>query len=101
VGTWPYERDAPVIYSVAQTWAPVPDDKIYICQWGFLALMSLIGNDARFNEYNAKFVTALLSAQGGLNEMERNLFLGNWLKAAAQVQSTQLGTSERYKTREV
>jgi hypothetical protein len=48
----PYQKKAPRIYSVAQTWAPVPDDKCYICQWGHLALMSLIGNDARFNEYN-------------------------------------------------
>jgi hypothetical protein len=99
--TIPYQKKCPVLYSVAQTWAPIPDEKQYICQWGHLALMSLVGNDARFNEYNQKFVTALLSAQGGLTELERNLFLGNWLRAAAQMQSNQLGVTERYKAREV
>ena len=98
--TLPYQKKAPLIYSLAQTWAPVPDEQHYICQWGHLALMSLIGNDARFNEYNAKFVTTLLSAQGGLTELERNLFLGNWLRAAMQLQSSQLSVSERYKARE-
>jgi hypothetical protein len=63
--------------------------------------MSLIGNDARFNEYNQKFVTALLSAQGGLTDLERNLFLGNWLRATTQLQGAALATTERYKAREV
>lgn len=99
--TLPYQRKAPLLYSLAQTWAPIPDEKTYMCQWGHLALMSLIGNDARFNEYNQKFITALLSAQGGLSELERNLFLGNWLRASAQLQASQLAVTERYKAREV
>lgn len=99
--TLPYQMKAPILYSLAQTWAPIPDEKNYICQWGHLALMSLIGYDARFNEYNQKFITALLAAQGGLNELERNLFLGNWLRAAAQARSMQLDVQERYKAREI
>ena len=97
----PYQRRAPIVMSLAYTWAPVPDDKYYICQWGFLAMMSLIGNDARFGEYNQKFVTGLLAAQGGLTDMERNIFLANWMRVMSQVQSTQLATAERYKAREV
>jgi hypothetical protein len=97
----PYQRRAPLIMSVAMTWAPVPDDKNYICQWGFLALMSLIGNDARFNEYNSKFMTTLLAAQGGLTDMERNIFLANWTRVMSQLQGTQLGTQERFRAREV
>jgi hypothetical protein len=96
----PYQKKAPLMSSLAFTWSPVPDEKNYICQWGFLALMSLIGNDARFAEYNIKFITALLSAQGGLGEMERNIFLANWTRVMSQIQSTQLGTQERYKARE-
>jgi hypothetical protein len=63
--------------------------------------MSLIGNDARFNEYNQKFVTSLLATQGGLSELERNLFLGNWLRAAMQLQGAGLSVQERYRSREV
>jgi hypothetical protein len=96
-----FQRRAPLLMSLAATWAPLPDDKNYIAQWGFLAMMSLIGNDARFGEYNQKFVTALLAAQGGLTDLERNLFLGNWMRVVSQVQGTQLATSERYKAREV
>lgn len=98
--TLPYQKKAPLLMSLAMTWAPVPDEKNYICQWGHLALMSLIGNDARFNEYNVKFVTSLLGAQGGLSDMERNIFLANWTRVMAQLQSTQLSVSERYKARE-
>lgn len=97
----PYQRRAPLLMSMANTWAPVPDDKNYICQWGFLALMSLVGNDARFNEYNSKFVMSLLAAQGGLTDMERNIFLANWTRVLSQLQGAQAGTQERYRAREI
>jgi hypothetical protein len=42
-----------------------------------------------------------LSAQGGLTDLERNLFLGNWLRATTQLQGASLATTERYKAREV
>jgi hypothetical protein len=99
--TLPYQRKAPIIYSLAQTWTPVPDEKNYVCQWGFLALMSLIGNDARFNEYNTKFITSLLGQQGGLSELERNIFLANWTRVVAQMAGVQLSVTERHKAREV
>ena len=95
-----FQRKAPILMSLASTWAPVPDERNYICQWGHLSLMSLIGNDARFNEYNAKFITSLLGAQGGLTDLERNLFLANWMRVLSQMQGTQLGVTERYKARE-
>jgi hypothetical protein len=96
----PYQRKAPRMFSMASLWSPIPDERSYIYQWGFLAMMSLISNDARFNEYNAKFVTSLLGAQGGLTEMERNIFLANWIRVMNQLQGAQLGTAERYKSRE-
>ena len=96
----PYQRKPPQLMSFGYTWSPVPDEKNYICQWGFLSLMSLIGNDARFSEYNIKFITALLAAQGGLSEMEKNIFLANWTRVMQNLQSSQLGTQERFKARE-
>lgn len=95
-----YQRRAPQIQSMAYTWTPVPDQRSYICQWGFLSLMSLIGNDARFGAYNSKFITSLLGAQGGLTEMERNIFLANWTRVTSQLQASQLETAERFKARE-
>jgi hypothetical protein len=95
-----FQNRAPLIQSMGSTWAPIPDDKNYICQWGYLALMSLIGNDARFNEYNSKFITSVLAAQGGLTELERSIWLSNWMRVMSQLQSNQLATGERYKARE-
>ena len=95
-----YQNKAPQLMSLGTLWAPVPDQRNYICQWGFLALMSLIGNDARFNEYNAKFITSLLGAQGGLSDLEKNIFLSNWMRVLSQVSGTQASVSERYKARE-
>lgn len=99
--TLPYQKKCPVVYSLAQTWAPIPDEKNYVCQWGFLALMSLIGNDARFNEYNTKFITALLGQAGGLSELERNIFLANWTRVMAQLAGVPQAVQERFKAREV
>lgn len=96
----PYQKKPPLLQSLAYTWAPVPDQNYYLCQWGFLAMMSLIGNDARFNEYNIKFITAILGSQGGLTNMERNIFLANWTRVMAQLQSSQLETAESYKARQ-
>jgi hypothetical protein len=96
----PYQKKPPTMLSMAYTWYPVPDQNYYLCQWGFLALMSLIGNDARFNEYNAKFISSILGAQGGLTDMERNIFLSNWTRVMAQLQATQLETSQSYKARQ-
>ena len=95
-----YQRKAPLIQSLAYTWSPVPDDMAYMPMWGFLAMMSLIGNDARFNEYNQKFVTSVLSQQGGLTDLERNIFIGNWMRVASQINSTQMATQERFRARE-
>jgi hypothetical protein len=96
-----YQKKAPIMQSMAYTWFPFPDEKNYVPQWGFLSLMSLITNDARFNAYNQKFITSLLAQHGGLTALERNIFLANWTAVLKEVQSAQLGTAERFKAREV
>jgi len=96
-----FQKKAPIPTSLGTTWAPFPDEKNYILQWGFLSLMSLIGNDARFTQYNQKFITSLLASQGGLTAMERNIFLTNWTAVLKDLQAAQLGTAERFKAREV
>lgn len=95
-----YQRKAPPMLSMAALWAPIPDDKMYMPQWGFLAMMSLIGYDARFNEYNAKFITSVLASQGGLSATEKALFAANWNRALSSTQSIQLETQERFKARQ-
>lgn len=60
------------------TWEPIPDEYSYIYNWGFLALMFMYNDDPRWSMANQKFVAALLAAQQGLTETERNIFLNNW-----------------------
>ena len=95
-----YQKKPPVIQSLGYLWSPVPDEKAYLCDWGLLSLMSLIGNDARFNEYNQKFVLSMLQSQGGLEEMERNIFIANWTLVTSQFQSSQLRTAQRVQARQ-
>jgi hypothetical protein len=73
-----YQKKAPLMTSPASTWAPVPDEFAYIFNEGFLARMSLLVNDARFPIFENYFIAHLLSAQDGLSDVERNIFLGNW-----------------------
>jgi len=95
------QNKPPLLQSLGYTWAPFPDEKAYIPEWGLLALMELIGGGSRWQVYNQKFVTALLAAQGGLSDLQKNIFLARWTSVQAQLQGTQLSTTERFKAREV
>jgi hypothetical protein len=74
-----YQKKAPLLGSYASPWAPVPDEFSYIFNLGFLCFTSLLVNDSRFPIFEKWFVGALLGAQDGLSEQEKNIFLGNWI----------------------
>jgi hypothetical protein len=75
-----YQKEPVLMSSMAALWRPIPDSLSYIYDWGFLAIYSMILKDARFPIYWQKFTSHLLGAQDGLTELERNIFLGNWLQ---------------------
>jgi hypothetical protein len=77
------QRAAPFV-TPSDKWAPIPDEYSYIYNWGFLALMFLYNDDPRFGGANQKFIGALLGAQQGLTETERNIFLNNWESISGQ-----------------
>jgi hypothetical protein len=72
------QQKAPLVTSINDTWAPIPDEYSYIYNWGFLALMYMFADDPRFQMANQKFVAHLLASNEGLTETERNMFLNNW-----------------------
>ena len=72
------QQSAPLLSSPASGWGPVPDFFNYIFNFGYLAIMSLVVNDARFPIFEKYFIGRLLGAQSGLSEQERNIFLANW-----------------------
>lgn len=66
------------ILGMGSTWAPIPDEYSRLYNWGFLALMYLYVDDARFAYANQKFIANLLSTNEGLTETEMNIVLNNW-----------------------
>jgi len=84
-----YQKKAPLLGSYASPWAPVPDEFSYIFNLGFLCFTSLLVNDSRFPIFEKWFVGALLGAQDGLSEQEKNIFLGNWMADISTVSRAQ------------
>lgn len=72
------QKTAPLITSLNQTWAPIPDFMEYVYNQGFLAAMYSFSDDPRAQQANQKFITHLLGRASGLTAIERNIFINNW-----------------------
>lgn len=96
-----YQKKATPLLCLASLWTPIPDEMAYIFNYGFLALVTMLVNDSRWPIFNQMFTAHLLGAQDGLDEMQRNIFLGRWLeitKAAERANlKTQQGVAARQK----
>lgn len=77
-----FQNSAPLLTSPASTWAPVSDYFNYIYSFGYMALMCLITNDARFPIFEKYFIGRLLGAQSGISEQDRDIFLATWANKA-------------------
>jgi hypothetical protein len=80
-----YQAKAALMASLAASWAPIPDEMAYIYNQGFLALMMLFAGDGRYEAANKKFIGGLLGLAQGLTDMEKNLFLENWMSIINQL----------------
>ena len=96
-------QQAPTLFSMdadgpADTWG-IPDQLEYIYNYFFMFLMMDYFKDARAARYRQLAIAALLSRADGLEETDRNLFLGNWLPLMAQeagaMEKTQQGIQAR------
>jgi len=94
-----YQRAPVLMSSLANTWAPIPDQLSFIYDWGFLGFVSLLVKDARSPIFLSKFASHLLGAQEGLTALQRNIFLGNFLdlinQQARESMATQQGAMGR------
>lgn len=72
------QQKPPVINSLENTWSPIPDEYSRLYNWGFLSLMFMFADDARFQYANQKFIANLLSTAQGLSQTELNIVLNNW-----------------------
>lgn len=65
-----------IITKLSQTFAPIPDEYLYLVRWGFLAWSNYyLGRLSDFQTANAKFVAGLLATQTGLTETEKDTFM--------------------------
>lgn len=81
-------------------WGPIPDSFSDIYNNLFLAEALSTADDARVQEYRVRGVAALLSKAEGLNQMQINAFLSQWLTTSeaqtlARTMSTQQGLQGR------
>jgi hypothetical protein len=81
------QKVAPLVTSLNQTWAPLPDYMEYIYNWCFLSFMWTFADDPRAQMANQKFITHLLGRADGLTAMERSIFLNRWEDLTARQQA--------------
>jgi hypothetical protein len=98
--TLTYQNKPALMTSLASLWAPIPDELAYVVNYGYLALALLMTNDERFQVFNQRFMAHLLGRAGGLSEMERNIFVGNWMTLTGMMQGSQLTTQQAIASRQ-
>jgi len=96
-----YQKESVQVTSLASQWGPIPDSMSYVYDWGFLAMVSMILKDARFPIFWQKFTSHLLGAQDGLTQMQRNIFLGNWLEVLTAQERAQSITQQGVQARAI
>ena len=93
-----YQLSPTLFTQLYDTWG-IPNQLEYIYNYFFAFLMFDYFDDPRAGRYRQLAVAALLSRADGLEETDRNLFLGNWLplmtEEQGRVESRQQGTQAR------
>jgi hypothetical protein len=84
-----YQKKAVPLVSVASQFGPIPDEMAHVLDWGFLTVMALLVKNAEFPRFEQYFISRLLSLQDGLDEVSRNIFIGNFAEMMATLQRSQ------------
>lgn len=89
-----YQKKPVLFTSLAGKWAPIPDEKQYIYNSGFLAWAFENIDDGRFGPEYQKFVRYLLSASEGLTDTQKSVFLEEKLSETRQQQNAMMGAQQ-------
>jgi len=81
-----YQRKPPLLDSFAKCWDVVPDDFAHCYHLGYLTFLSLLVNDSRFPIFERWFLAQILSAQDGLDDQARDIFMQNWTQGLRTMQ---------------
>ena len=93
-----YQNSPTLFTSTSNTWG-IPDQLEYIYNYFFMFLMMDYFDDPRAARYRQLAVAALLSRADGLEETDRNLFLGNWLPLMKEEISNSADTTQATQAR--
>jgi hypothetical protein len=93
-----YQQSPTLFSSPSNTWG-IPDQLEYVYSYFFMFLMMDYFDDPRAARYRQLAVAALLSRADGLEETDRNLFLGNWLPLMKQEMSATDDTKQATQAR--
>jgi hypothetical protein len=84
-----FQKKAVPLISMASQFGPIPDEMAHVIDWGFLTIMALLVNNAEFPRFEQYFISRLLSLQDGLDEVSRNIFIGDFTAMMATIQRSQ------------
>ena len=93
-----YQMSPTLFSSPSNTWG-IPDQLEYIYSYFFMFLMMDYFDDPRAARFRQLAVAALLSRADGLEQSDRDLFLGNWLPLIRQEQTSEASTSQATQAR--
>lgn len=86
-----YQKAAPTFVNLTDTWAPIPDYMSYIYNEGMLFKNSDYLNDPRAVPSGQLFLSQVVSANQGLSDTQKNIFLFDRLNSQRQTQNTAKG----------
>jgi len=88
-----YQMAAPTFTALTQTWAPIPDYLSYLYNTGTRALTYEYMNDPRFQTEMSLFLQQVVSANEGLTDAQKSIFLSERLNVQRQTQNVSKGTA--------
>lgn len=75
-------------FAINISWNPIPDSFSDIYNNLYLSEVLALGDDTRAQLYRQRGVAAFLAKSTGLSEMQRNVFMQQWLARGVQTQSS-------------
>jgi hypothetical protein len=92
----------PVLFTATtQTWSPIPDEYSFVYTQGFLYKAYEYFDDPRVAITRQSFALSLLGVSEGLDDQQKNLFLGRYLDTLRQEVRANAGAQQATQARGV
>lgn len=100
-GNLVYQMKPVLFTSVSQTWAPIPDEYSIVFNKGFLYMAYEYFDDPRASMAKQAFALTLIGISEGLDDTQKNIFLGKYLDTLKQEIRASAGASQQIQGRGV